>query len=72
MDDVILLFPSGQTNTGRRVKKVTTAQAKAVRTLARVPHDARQILLRMVNEWAETLGTDSEKPHARIRAKGEC
>lgn len=69
-DDVILLFPSGQTNTGRRVKKVTKAQAQAVRTLARVPHDARQILLRMVNEWAEQLGTDSGKPRGVRRPAG--
>lgn len=68
-DDVILLFPSGQTNVGRRVKKVTKAQAKAVRTLANAPSDVRAILLRMVNEWAEQRG---EKPRATVRRPADC
>ena len=71
MDEVILLFPSGQTSVNRRVKKVTKAQAAAVRTLANAPKDVREVLIRMVNEWAEMRG---DKPFGRrvvSRPKGD-
>jgi hypothetical protein len=55
MDEVILVFPCGQTSVGKRVKKVTKAQAAAVRTLAKAPSEVREVLVRMANEWAENL-----------------
>jgi hypothetical protein len=71
MDEVILLFPSGQTSVNRRFKKVTKAQATAVRTLAKASKEVRDVLIRMANESAEMRG---DKPFGRrmVRHKEPC
>jgi hypothetical protein len=61
LPDVILVFPDGTTNVGRRAKKVSNGQARAVKTLARMSKPDRDALL----EMASSIGQEMDSYRGR-------
>jgi hypothetical protein len=64
---MLFLMPDGKrTIEGQPVEKLTRKQIAMVKALARIPKEKRQLLCRLVENWAADLNTDEPRHHQSL------